>query len=160
MVTRSNDINVQKSLNMILKSVFGLIDISKVALFDPSNIKVIASKSFDIIALLSTIAQGLNQVRRELMKPKLPTNVQKLAFNVQLDADELFGSKYFNKRVTKLTASNKAFAKPEAGSYFKKAGNFSKTYQHSKNSRAPQKNPPYGKRGNGRGRPYYRKPNQ
>ena len=146
---------------MILKSVFGLIDISKVALFDPSNIKEIASKSFDIIALLSTTAQDLNQVRRELMKPKLPTNLQKLAYNVPLDADELFGSKeYFNKRVTKLTASNKAFANQKQGSTLRKAGNFSKTYQHSKNSRAPQKNPPYGKRGNGRGRPYYRKPNQ
>ena len=75
------------------------------------------------------------------MKPKLPTNLQKLAYNVPLDADELFRSEeYFNKCVTKLTASNKAFAKPEAGSY-KKAGNFNKLISIQKTPVPPRETP-------------------
>ena len=145
---RQFDINMQKVQNMILHCTFGIISISDKALQKKSqDSSEIASMSIDLAALLTNALHEMNQIRRDNMKPKLG-NLSKLANDVAPDAKLLFGSEDdLNKRITKITATNKAMAKSSKGKF-------------SKNYKTPPYHSRYGTRGQrggrARGRPYQR----
>ena len=54
--------------------------------------------------------QDINQLRRDLVKPKLPFRLQKLAANVEWSAAELFGDD-LNKRIKAINETSKALVR-------------------------------------------------
>ena len=78
--------------------------------------------SINSIAILGQAIQGINQLRRDLIKPKLPFRLQKLAANVEPGAAELFGDD-LNKRIKTTDETSKALVQNSKSNSFKKQDN-------------------------------------
>ena len=150
LTAKNLDMEVQKCLRIILKAIFGLVDITSMLLSDQveTSNSDLTVKAIDVIAILCNASQELNQHRRELIKPKLG-ELKGLASNVALDSPELFGSEEdLNKKITKLTSANKALGMGRGS----KGGEYRSKGKFSKNFKAPLKHPYSGKKGQPRGR--------
>ncbi len=96
----------------------------------------------DVLTILGNMHQDLTQFRRDIIKPKLPGKLQRLATNVPAESKELFGDE-LNKRIVSLISSNKALMEK---SY---AHNNTSYGKYSKNVKTPR-------RGSASGKPGYR----
>ena len=101
---RSIDIALQKAFPQVLRASVATIKVCDQLTISKSKekkdilFKEMLVASIDSIAILGQSVQGINQLRRDLIKPKLPFRLQNLTANVERGAAELFGND-LNKRI-------------------------------------------------------------
>ena len=70
----------------------------------------------DLLGLMGTSTIGINQLRRDIVKHKLPANLKSLGKNVPPGSNLLFG-KEINKIICQLYATNSALQRPNNQGY-------------------------------------------
>ena len=80
--------------------------------------KEILTPVINSLALLGTSAIKINQLRRDLVKHKLPANLKPLAKDVPSRSDLLFGHE-IKKRLSQFSATNSTLQKPDNRGLFK-----------------------------------------
>ena len=141
---RSTDIALQKALSQVLRASAATIKVCDQLTTSKSKekkdipFKEMLVASIDSIAILGQAVQGINQLRRDLIKPKLPLRLQRLAANVEPGAAELFGDD-LNKRIKTIDKTSKSPVRNSKSNSFKKQDNQSKQHGKVKYSSSSQK---------------------
>ena len=125
---RSTDIALQKAPSQVLRASVATIKVCDQLTTSKSKekkdipFKEMLVASIDSIAILGQAVQGIIQLRRDLIKPKLPFRLQKLAATVEQGAAELF-SNDLNKRIRTIDETSKALVRNSKSNSFKKQDN-------------------------------------
>ena len=155
---RSTDIMLQKVLLHVVKASYALMISCDKLIVKGEDCKDILAQVVDSLALLGTSSIEINQLRRDLMRHKLPNNLKPLAKDVPPGSDFLFGDD-INKRISQLSSTNSALQKSDNRSYTGYSGsnhhnnkynqkhNGKQKCYKSKNYQAPHRSSGHGNKG-------------
>ena len=99
----------------------------------------------DSLAFIGKATKDTNQLRRDILKSRLPAKMKQLTKNVPAESELLFGDD-LNKRISQINNTNSALAKPafrpnqNSGRYNKNQAPYNTTsnnHQQSKNGYPP-----------------------
>ncbi len=150
------DISVQKDLNLINKAAAAVTTISNNLLNAKASgganlpINSMLTSATDAIALLGQASQELHQIRRDNIKPHLPSALKGLTYNTPAGSSLLFGDD-LPKRIQTMRATNTALSSSTFTGYkshSREPGQSSVAWSKApKNRYTPQRGSAFGKRG-------------
>lgn len=162
---RHNDWSIQKILLHVIKASYAMFYACDklVAKEENETCNEVLNLLIDAVALLGHSSIEINNLRRDLMKHRLPAHLRKLVKNVPPDSKFLFGDD-IQKRISQIAATNTALQhqgrhhNQQNNSRYNNHNNHRQhqqsysnnrsNYNGSKNFNAPQRSSAQGKKGN------------
>ena len=147
---RMTDINLRKIQLLNVSAAYVVIEVCEKVVSRLGKFKQVLSMELltplvDSLAFIGKAAKDINQLRRDILKSRLPAKMKQLTKNVPAESELLFGDD-LNKRISQINNTNSALAKPafrpnqNSGRYNKNQVPYNTTsnnHQQSKNGYPP-----------------------
>ena len=148
---RMTDINLRKIQLLNVSAAYVVIEVCEKVVSRLGKFKQVLSMELltplvDSLAFIGKATKDTNQLRRDILKSRLPAKMKQLTKNVPAESELLFGDD-LNKRISQINNTNSALAKPafrpnqNSGRYNKNQAPYNTTsnnHQQSKNGYPPE----------------------
>ena len=147
---RMTDINLRKIQLLNVSAAYAVVEacekvVSRLGKYKQDLSKELLTPLVDSLAFIGKATKDTNQLRRDILKSRLPAKMKQLTKNVPAESELLFGDD-LNKRISQINNTNSALAKPafrpnqNSGRYNKNQAPYNTTsnnHQQSKNGYPP-----------------------
>ena len=111
-----SDINLKKIQMLNVSAAYAVIDVCEKAISRLGKYKQHLSMELltppvDSLVYIGKTAKDRNQLRRDILKSRLPAKMKQLTKNVPAESELLFG-KDLNKRISQINNTNSCLTKP------------------------------------------------